>query len=36
MKTDLRKNEKNDFEKFFFSADEECSFLKDYGKCEKT
>ena len=37
MSPKLRKNAKNDFEKkIFFRDDEQCSFWKNYGKCEKT
>ena len=35
MNTDLRKKEKNDFEKDFFKVDEYISFWKSCGKCEK-
>ena len=36
INTDLRKKSKNDFGKYFFEVDEQCSFWKNYGKCEKT
>ena len=36
MNTELRKNAANHFKKKFFQANKECSFWKNYGKCDKT
>ena len=33
--TDLKEKAKNYFEKDCFKFDEQCSFWKNYGKCEK-
>ena len=34
--TELRKNAKNDFQKYFFQVNEQCRFWKSYWKCEET
>ena len=36
MNTELREKTKNDFNKDFFEANEQRSFWKNFGKCEKT